>query len=72
MKRQSVANFLKGLSFSNAKSIGGNNTPAPIGKAEQICWMNFQANVILQIFGGFTWHYLFKMPISCANILAEL
>jgi hypothetical protein len=28
--------LLKSFSFSKANSIGGNNTPAPIGKADQI------------------------------------
>jgi hypothetical protein len=45
---QSVAIFWKGFSFSKANSIGGNKTPAPIGKADQICRTNFQPIVILR------------------------
>jgi hypothetical protein len=33
--------------------------------------MSFQPIAILRIFEGFTWHYLFKKSIRCANILAE-
>jgi hypothetical protein len=61
--RQSVANFLKGSSFSKAKSNGGNNTPAPIGKADQICRINFQPIVILRIF--FVVHL--ALPIQKVN-----
>jgi hypothetical protein len=43
-KRQSVANFLKGFSCSEANSFGGNNTPAPIGKADQILQDEFSTN----------------------------
>ncbi len=39
--RQSVAKFLKGFNFSKANSIGRNSTSAPLGKADQICRMNF-------------------------------
>jgi hypothetical protein len=43
---------LKGFSFSKANSIGGNNTPPPIGKADQICGMNIQPIVIFEDFWG--------------------
>jgi hypothetical protein len=67
MNRQNVANFLKSFFFSKAKSIGEYNTPAPIGKADQICRMNCQPIVILWIF---LWIHL-ALPIQKVNYMRQ-
>jgi hypothetical protein len=54
--------------------IGGNNTSAPIGKADQICRMYsiLEQLRLCGFFGRFTSRRLFKKYIICANILALL
>jgi hypothetical protein len=53
--------FFEGLLyFSKTNSIGGNNTSVPIGKADQICRVNFQPIVILRIF----WEVHLPLPIQ--------
>ena len=45
------------VNIQKANSVGGNNTSAPIGKADQICRMNIGTIEILRIFflgGGST------------------
>jgi hypothetical protein len=44
--------LLWSLPLTLLTAMGGNNTPAPIGKAGQICRMNFQPIAIKQIFFG--------------------
>ncbi len=80
---QSTVNFLQGLSFSKANSIGENNMSAPIYLChhslflEKARHIKFRGRIFKQLrfcwfFGGFTWHYLFKKSIRVIAVRITL